>query len=221
MSDADPYSTIALRQLNLLMPPHATLAEHQPQMLYFGCIDARLDPIGDIGIEKGKLLIFRNVAALVPKYKNAEGNPGGEALGAGAALEFFLKHIPFRPGKVKHVIISGHTDCGGLKACRDDACGHDHYLPLYLESLKEVRARVLKEAKAGSWDNARILHALEEESVRQSVANLLTYPVVQNAIDRQELKVHGWVLDTATYGISEMDLKTGEFERMAKRRPAT
>jgi len=203
--------------------------KHQPEVLYIGCIDARLDPIDDIGIEKGTALIFRNIAALVPKHKPAGSSPDivldneqdvPQNISVGAALEFFLNHIPLERGSTKHVVVSGHTDCGGLKACQHNVCGeNDHDLPRYLEILRDVRIKIMQEAKAANWSEAQTLHALEEESVRQSIANLQTYPMVCEALEKGYLEIHGWVINTATQSIFEMNPKTLEFEPMTSRQP--
>ena len=82
---------------------------HEPEVLLIGCVDARTDPIRDLGIPKGKALILRNVAALV--------HPEGEKrLTESAALAFAVRHM-----KVKHVCIMGHTDCGGIRAAIKDS----------------------------------------------------------------------------------------------------
>lgn len=184
--------------------PH-TPPVHQPDMLYIGCVDARLDPIDDLGIRKGMALIKRDIAALV--------TPGNRSLGA--TLEFFLNHLPEKPGKPKHIVISGHTDCGGLKACRHHACGErDHYLPLYLEELEDVRAAVMDKAEKLGWNEARILQELEKESIKQSIVHLQTYPAVQRALAENRLVIHGWLLDTATQEINVLNAKIDQFERM-------
>jgi carbonic anhydrase len=185
-------------------------AEHRPEMLYFGCVDARLDPIADIGIQKGKAIIFRNIAALV--IKNA---PAGNSVGA--VLEFFLNHLPFVDGNAKQIVVSAHTDCGGLKACLNARWDseRDHYLPSYLEHLRDLRERVEEQARVKNWNPAQVLAALERESVRQSITNLQTYPVVRKAIDSRKVELHGWVLDTHSGTIFEMDPETGEFRPMA------
>jgi carbonic anhydrase len=194
--------------------------EHRPQMLYIGCVDARLDPIDDIGIGKGTALIFRNIGALVLEDAASQHDmpAAPQNVPVGAVLEFFLRHIPAAPGKTKHIVISGHTDCGGLKACRQGITGaEDRYLALYLENLKDVRARVMAQAQANRWDDARLLRALEEESVRQSVHNLRTYPVVQQALRDGALQLHGWIINTATQLLDEMQPGTEEFRPMGLR----
>jgi carbonic anhydrase len=222
----DIMGEIRLHQARTTMgPPKPILPKHEPEMLYIGCIDARLDPINDIGIEKGKALIFRNIGALVPKDQRKRGEKlnrdailGSEipaSAGIGATLEFFLNHLPDKPGKVKHIVVGGHTDCGGLQACQHGVAGeYDYYLPLYLDALKDMRAAVMKEAEAKAWDSEEILRALEEGSVRQSMTNLLTYPAVCKAIEDGRLEIHGWVINTASQRIKEMNPKTWEFEPM-------
>lgn len=212
---------------------------HEPEMLYIGCIDARLDPTKDLEIPKGKVLIFRNIAALVAKSeagsqtvdpKSALAN--GEIpqnVSIGAAIEFFMNRIPQKKGVVKHIVISGHTDCGGIKACLSGQHeSHEHYLPLYLSNLNQVREKVIERAKAGKFDEEQTLRLLEQESVRYSLINLLTYPAVRKAVDAGTLKIHGWVIDTGAATeideeqerkiqcISEINLITGEFERVGK-----
>ncbi len=208
------------------MPPlKAPPPPHRPEMLYIGCVDARLDPIDDIGIEKGKSLIYRNIGALVleNKHTNAELNGGlvqgnldiPENMSMGATLEFFLGRLPLAKEKLKHIVVSGHTDCGGIKACCEGVYNQDEpYLKRYLENLSGVRQRIMAAAAANRWNQEKTLHALEEESVRQSIDNLQTYPSVKIAIAEGRLKIHGWVINTATQRIEEMDLVTRQFQPM-------
>ncbi len=208
-----------------ISPERGEPPKHQPQMLYIGCIDARLDPIRDIGIGQGRALIFRNIGALVPKDELG-GNKASKTafaqdenipqnVSVGAAVEFFLNHIPYGNEKMKHIVVSGHTYCGGLHACLHDAYGEeDCHLPQYLEKLEGLRARILKKAKAENWTEEQIIHAMEEESVRQSIANLRTYPGVVQAEKQGRLELHGWVIDTATKRIAEMNQETLVFEPM-------
>ncbi len=208
---------ISLRQPKAPQP-------HRPEMLYIGCVDARLDPIEDIGIPKGKALIFRNIAAVVSKRSDGQAvdeshiSPSGEIpqnASVGAVLEFFLNHIPHDADKPRHIVVAGHTDCGGLKACRQGHAGpQDEYLPRYLENLSPVRAKVMEKAQAHGWDQDRILKELEEESVRTSITNLMEYPAVKRAIDNGTLVIHGWVLDTGSHRIHEMDMQSKTFGPM-------
>src|SRR2546423_1266076 len=87
---------------NLQPPPH------EPEMLLIGCIDARLN-ITDIGIPYGRALVFRDVAALVA---GMSGDGDAEHLSEAAVLEFAVNVM-----RVKDIVVMGHTDCGGIRAC--------------------------------------------------------------------------------------------------------
>jgi carbonic anhydrase len=184
---------------------------HRPEMLYIGCIDARLDPVADIGIPQGKALIYRNIAALVRPAQGHGGSIDGEAAVAsgeipesvsiGAALEFFLVHIEMPPSGVKHIVVSGHTDCGGIRACVQGVPGD--YLPRYLTALSAVREHVL--ANPAHTTEAQRCDAMEEAAVRQSIENLKSYDVVRKALETGKVELHGWIINTATQRILEMD----------------
>lgn len=73
----------------------------QPEFLYIGCSDSRV-PINEItGLDLGELFVARNVANLVvPSDMNLL-----------TCLTYAVKHL-----KVKHILVTGHYDCGGIKA---------------------------------------------------------------------------------------------------------
>ncbi len=177
--------------------------EHKPEVLFIGCVDARLDPIRDLGIPKGKALIYRNIAALVHGKQDERDI---SHMGEEAALEFAINVM-----RVKDVIIMGHTDCGGIRASLDGMPNHkaiDHYL----QSLDTVRTEVID--KGG--DATAQARAMEEAAVRQSMQNLYSYDVVKRALEEGRLQLHGWVIDTATGIIKEMIHATGDFNEMPK-----
>lgn len=220
----DIIEQIRKRQAESNLPDSHPLPDHKPEMLYIGCVDARLAIDSDIGIPKSKAMIFRNIAALVPKYtsnrsslKKSDKLLRGKIpqdVGIGAVLEFYINELPYERGKIKKIAIAGHTNCGGLRACQ---CGHDAKnkdLSLYLHALKEAHGRINNQAKTEGWSETKTLRELEKESVRQSIANLLEYPAVKKAIKKKKLEIHGWLIDTATQRIFEMNPATLEFESM-------
>lgn len=226
----DVIKSIRQRQTELAREKHLPPPAHRPQMLYIGCVDARLDPIDDLGIPKGKSLIYRNIAALVNKSEIGHAVETKAALetgeipqsaSVGAVLEFFLNHLPRSEDGIRHIVVSGHTDCGGLKACCAGVRGeHDEHLPLYIHNLKPARDVVKAEAAKHGWDSARELQELEKESVRMSVRNLMEFKAVKRALAEGSVELHGWIIDTGTARISEMDLNTGQFKPM-ELEPAT
>ena len=175
-------------QMDLEAPP-----VHKPEMLLIGCVDARLDIIGDLGIPKGKALVYRNIAALV---QGRSDDPNDLShMSETAALEFAIDVM-----KVKDIVVMGHTDCGGIRASLTSAVEDHKAIHQYLSSLDKVRDQIL--AEGGDIDaQAR---AMEEAAVKQSIENLKSYYVVRDALDDNRITLHGWVINTATRAIKEL-----------------
>lgn len=165
------------------------LQEHKPEMLLIGCVDARKDPIVDLGIPKGKSLILRNIAALIRGTAVAPEQRETEA----AALEFAVK-----VSKVKHIVVMGHTDCGGIRASLMDI-----ELPAikrYLSPLNDLK----KQIQSSHMPLEEQVALLEKEAVKMSVENLKTYSYIAEKIASGELTLNGWLLDISSGKISEL-----------------
>lgn len=170
---------------------------HEPEMLLIGCVDARKDIIGDLGIPKGKALVLRNVAALVhPEHE--------KRLTESAALAFAVRHM-----KVKHIAVMGHTDCGGIRAAIEGISSYS--LRDYLEPINHIRNHVCKQSDELSEQR----WLLEQEAVKYSIRSLRTYDYIVEAESAGELVLHGWVLDIASGRIHEWDEATDAFAPMA------
>ena len=175
---------------------------HEPYALVISCCDARVVPDAILNADPGDLFVLRNIAALVPPYLKRPGHS------VGAAIDYAIHGL-----KVKHIIVCGHTSCGGLKALADGPMKLAAHMPSLAEWLADadVVYRRVKEvlATAPSED---VLHQLAYESVPIQLEHLLTYPAVQWALDRGKLQIHGWVYNLAS---GELDLykpETNEFE---------
>lgn len=167
---------------------------HKPEMLLIGCVDARLDPHSDIGIPRGKSLIYRNIAALVA----GKDGGAGDRMSVAAALEFAVGHM-----HVQKIVVMGHTGCGGIAAFLQGDHEDTHHIYDYLQPLEQVRVRgVTEEQQARNMEKAAVAFSLE---------NLMSYPVVEAAVKKGKLQLHGWVIDTANRLIWERDPQTGHF----------
>ena len=78
----------------------------QPHSLVIACCDSRVDPAMLTGASPGDLFVIRDVANLVPPYRDDSHAPGVRA-----ALEFAVKHLG-----IEHIIVLGHSRCGGIAA---------------------------------------------------------------------------------------------------------
>lgn len=203
---ADVIDLIRSRQNLILVPESEEPPVHKPEILLIGCVDARLSIHKDLGFPDGSALIYRNIAALVSG--NTEGD-WHDHVSEAAALEFAVNVM-----KVKHIVVMGHTDCGGIKASLTDVLDAKSPIREYLKPLTEVRDKVVEQG----GDLKAQARAMEQAAVRNSVVNLLTYPTVSDAVREGRIEIHGWVINTGTKVISEMNSETGEFESMRKSR---
>jgi carbonic anhydrase len=195
---------IAERQRRITSTQLPLLPPHRPEMLMIGCIDARVDPIGDLGVPKGKALIYRNPASLVRPYSD-KGEEGGNRTMAGT-LEFAIDVM-----QVKHIVVMGHTHCGAIHACY---CGVDHSThPNLYKYLKPLLDMVETSARSHD-DEESHLRELEQAGVRESIKNLMSYDLVRQAVDQGKLELHGWMIDIVSLQIAELDPLTGSFVPM-------
>jgi len=75
--------------------------EQTPEILYIGCSDSRVTTGDLMGIEPGDMFVHRNIANMV---SNTD-------LSAMSVINYAISYL-----KVKHVVICGHYNCGGVKA---------------------------------------------------------------------------------------------------------
>lgn len=190
-------SLIEQKQRELTDAP-GEVPPHRPEMLLIGCVDARKDIIGDLGIPKGKALVLRNVAALVHPESHRR-------LTESAALAFAVREIG-----VKEVAVMGHTDCGGIRAALEGVSSYS--LRDYLAPIKEIRDAV--HAQSPNLPEQR--HLLEQEAVKYSVRSLRSYDYIAQAEAEGRLRLYGWVLDISSGRLHQWDEAKDEFVPMVR-----
>ena len=155
------------------------LAEGQePPVMIIACCDSRVDPATIFDTQPGQAFVLRNVANLVPPYEI-----GGGRHGASAAIEFGVTGLG-----VRHVVVMGHGACGGIKAALagPDHVGGHNFIDGWISILDERRAQILADP---SIDDKQ--HALELAAIRQSLANLRTFPFIAEREAAGKLSLHG------------------------------
>lgn len=152
----------------------------KPHALVISCSDSRVDPAMVFGAGPGELFIVRNVANLVPPYK-----PDGDYHGTSAALEFAVRVL-----QVPHIIVLGHAMCGGVHALLNgfpDAA-KDFVAP-WMQIARQARTRAL------ACDPVDPQTACEQETVKLSLDNLMTFPWVAERVAEGSLRLHGGTFD--------------------------
>ena len=173
-----------------------------PRAMVISCCDSRVHVTAIFGADSGEFFIHRNIANLVPPF-----SPDGGLHGTSAAVEYAVNAL-----KVAHVIVLGHSGCGGVKGCYDMCSGH---APALLETTSFVGRwmDILRpgfEALPPGEEEAR-LRALEKIAVRVSLDNLMTFPFVRALVEDGRLTLHGLWNDIGEGTIEVWDEGRGEF----------
>jgi carbonic anhydrase len=153
-----------------------------PDTMIIACSDSRVDPQTIFSSVPGEMFVLRNVAALVPPYQPDSGGYHGSS----AALEFGVRVL-----KVSTVVVLGHAQCGGVKAM---ALGAPPQARDFVASWVEIGRPAL--AEAGSAPES--LDRIEAGVVRVSLANLMTFPWVADAVAAGRLSLQGFLFDIHT-----------------------
>jgi carbonic anhydrase len=188
---------------------YARLAQEgqRPRAMLVSCCDSRVDAVGLFGAEPGDLFVVRNVANLIPPYA-----PDKVHHGTSAAVEYAVQVL-----RVAHIVVLGHSNCGGVAACHDMCSGaapeleaETSFIGRWMDILRPGYDRVAAAAPAGDDRAARLL-ALEREAVLVSIRNLETFPFVREAIDAGALTLHGAWMDIGEGRLHMFSPETREF----------
>jgi carbonic anhydrase len=176
-----------------------------PKAMVVACCDSRVAVASVFGQRTGELFVHRNIANLVPPY-----TPDGKHHGTGAALEFAVTAL-----KVEHILVMGHSQCGGVRGCIDMCRGEAPALEedgslvgRWLDVLRPAYARVSDLEKEEDRQTA-----LEKEGIHLSLENLLGYPFVAEAVDAGRLTLHGLWTDIADMNLETFDGTVRHFVR--------
>lgn len=167
-----------------------------PRAMVISCCDSRVHVTSIFGADEGEFFIHRNVANLVPPY-----NPDGEYHGTSAAVEYAVTSLG-----VAHIVVLGHSNCGGVRGCHDMCCGKAPQL----EEKSSFVGRWMDILRPG-FERVRDLpedirpRALEKEAVLVSLENLMTFPFVRDAVNDERLTLHGLWNDTGEGGLEQYD----------------
>lgn len=184
---------------------HQRLAEEgqRPRAMIISCCDSRVDTVQMFGAEPGDLFVVRNVANLVPPY-----NPDHQHHGTSAAVEYAVTGL-----RVAHIVVVGHSNCGGVAACEamcsGEAEGVDEtsFVGRWMEILRPGWEKV-RAAQPHPEDRQT---ALEQEAVRTSLANLMGFPFVRDALSAGRLSIHGAWIDIGKGELHGLDPETDRF----------
>ncbi|WP_411752859.1 carbonic anhydrase [Serratia sp. (in: enterobacteria)] len=172
-----------------------------PRTLFISCSDSRLVPELITQREPGDLFVIRNAGNIVPSF-------GPEPGGVSASVEYAVAALG-----VEDIVICGHSDCGAMTAIATCKC-LDH-MPTVANWLRYAdAAKAVNQANEHASEHERI-NSMVRENVIAQLTNLKTHPSVALALDRGNLRLHGWIYDIATGCIDALDGNTRRFVPLA------
>jgi len=165
----------------------------KPEIMIVSCCDSRVDPALILQCDPGDLFVVRNIANIVPPYEKDDAHHG-----TSAALEFGIKSL-----KVKHLILLGHSKCGGINALlnKEDTTPND-----FITNWVSLVSMPLND-QCSTDDYAKL-------ALKKSYQNCLTFPWIKEKIENGELNIHLWFFDIKTCQIFTCPDKEGEYTQL-------
>lgn len=167
-----------------------------PEFLYIGCSDSRATAEELMGVKPGEVFVHRNVANIVNTLD----------MSAAAVIQYAVEHL-----KVKHIVVCGHYNCGGVKAAMTSQ--DLGLLNPWLRNIRDVYR--LHQAELDSIaDEGKRYDRLVELNVQEQCINVIKMACVQERYILEEFPiVHGWVFDLRTGKLIDLEI---DFEKTLK-----
>jgi len=158
------------------------LAEGQnPDFLYIGCSDSRVASEELMGVKAGEVFVHRNIGNIVSNMD----------LNVMSVINYAVDHL-----HVKHIVVCGHSFCGGVKAAMQ--AKDLGLLNPWLRNIRDVYRLHKTELDAIS-DSDMKFNRLVELNVEEQCLNVIKTAVVQKTyLTKGFPLVHGWVFDVKT-----------------------
>jgi carbonic anhydrase len=169
-----------------------------PNALFISCSDSRIMPEHFLGASPGDLFMLRNIANIIPPYHQTE-------IGIVSVLEYAILNL-----SVPHIIVCGHTDCGGIKALdKQIDMSRQPALSRWLNLARPSQRDVDSSMQTFTSEERHL--AIVEGNVVYQLQNIQSYPFVREALENDRLELHGWVYHLESQQISYYDPAANQF----------
>lgn len=170
-----------------------------PEVLWIGCADSRVPANQITGTRPGDVFVHRNIANMCVHSD----------MNMLSVLDYAVNVL-----KVKHVIVAGHYGCGGVAAALSKK--QFGLIDNWLCHIKDVYRLHQQEIDALP-DGPEKVNRMVELNVKEQVFNLCTSTIIQNAWnERDDLAVHGMVIDLATGKLIDLDATHTSSDRLGE-----
>lgn len=149
--------------------------QQEPEYLWIGCSDSRVPANQILDLPPGEIFVHRNIGNIVVQTD----------MNCLSVIQYAVEVL-----KIKHIIVCGHYDCGGVKAAVENLVHGliDNWL-CYIKDVNRLNKKILDKL-----DRHQQLDLLCELNVVEQVQNVCRTPFVQNAWDKgDKLSVYGLI----------------------------
>lgn len=167
-----------------------------PEVMVVACCDSRVDPSMILQCKPGDLFVARNVANIIPPYENDEFHHG-----TSAALEFGICYL-----QVKHLIIWGHSQCGGISALlNEENIKHQNdFIGNWID--------IIKKNEDFCGDFSQEVDNMAKKALSLSYNNCLTFPWIKDRVDNNRLIIHRWFFNIKEARVYKYNTDVNDFE---------
>lgn len=161
--------------------------QQEPEYVWIGCSDSRVSASNIVGLMPGEVFVHRNIANLVIHTD----------MNCLSVLQYAVEVL-----QVKHIIVCGHYNCGGVKAALENK--RHGLIDNWLRHIQDV-AHLYEDILLEISDDKEKLNKLCELNVIEQVVNAAATTIVQDAWERgQELRIHGWIYNLSNGIIDDL-----------------
>ena len=201
------YRTFTSQRLPTEQSRYRELSERgqSPEVMVIGCCDSRVSPEVIFDAGPGELFVVRNVANLVPVFQ-----PDGGAHGVSAALEYAVQVL-----RVRHIVVLGHAQCGGIRAFVDDIdpLSPGDFIGRWMAMFIKPGEVVEQRSHETMQD---FVTRIEKAAVFRSLENLMTFPFVRARVESGDMKLHGAYFGVAEGSLFVLDPAVKEFRSVTE-----
>lgn len=175
-------------------------ADQKPDYLYIGCSDSRVAAEEMMGVGPGKVFVHRNIANVINTLD----------MSSTAVIQYAVEHL-----NVKHIVVCGHYDCGGVKAAMQ---AKDYgLLNPWLRTIRDVYRLHQQELDAIADADERYRRFVEINVIEQCF-NVTKMAVVQESyLQYRTPLVHGWVFDIHSGELIDLNIDFEDFIQKIQR----
>jgi len=175
----------------------------KPDVLLISCCDSRVTTDFMFGNKPGDLFVLRNIGNFVPMF-----NSDKDFSSVASAIEYAVNILG-----VSNIIVCGHSHCGACESLYNEIPKENENIIKWLEIAKPVKEFTLKKEYTTKQE---LYRATEKNSIVFQMQNLLTYPIVRDKFNANELKIHGWYYNLDDGSLSSYCDKDKIFQLLTK-----